>query len=802
VWSNDGSQLQNLNASNITSGTLNDARLSSNVPLKNAANVFTNTNTFTTVNGNIFNGNFFNGGLFTGTFSGSFSGDGSGLTNLNASAISHGTLGTYLGGKRYGAAFDWIRAFNGGTNLFRVRSDWAGSMWTSTDILTDSLLVTASSRFTGPVRIQNSLIANTLAGDGAGLTNLNASNITTGTLNDARLSPNVPLKNAANVFTNTNTFTTVNGTQFNGGTFTGSAFNGGTFSGSTFSGTTFNGTNFNGGTFTGTHVGTHVGDGSGLTNLNASNITSGTLNDARLSSNVALKNAANVFTQLNTFNNGIAVNRNGAPPVDVFSDFNGTSGEMAKFRWTDAGFGTIGTYLGGKRYGAAFDWIRAFNGGSDLFRVRSEWTGSMWTATDIRTDSLLVTAASRFIGPVFVSSLSGDGSGLTNLNASNISTGTLNDARLSSNVPLKNGNNVFTGINSFGTVNGTTFNGGTFNGTFLGTHIGDGSGLTNLNADNIATGTLDLARIDASTASPGQAITFDGANVVWGSGPGGASSLVLPFDQTANEPGRMFTLTNTNNIGGAVARFENNNSTNTGKVLHVETDGTGEAMEVRSTNLFNPTHALEVFSQGTISSSALRVDQDGLGVGAYMEIGNPASVNNTLVVQNFGLGRGALIQSTNSLNTSDILSVYTAGTGNTIRSEQAGTSGSAGEFYNSNAANSDYAVAVTSAGGHGIKITSNASGNGVAINMTRGAFIGSYTAINSGAAIPADYMVVHINADATGAPATATLPAGTNGQVIVLSTNDANGLLVGGTFTPSTNSRRYTYINGAWKVEF
>src|SRR5690606_9223567 len=47
-----------------------------------------------------------------------------------------------------------------------------------------------------------------------------------------------------------------------------------------------------------TFYGVITGNGSGLTALNASNIASGTLADARLSSNVALKNGANVFTQM------------------------------------------------------------------------------------------------------------------------------------------------------------------------------------------------------------------------------------------------------------------------------------------------------------------------------------------------------------------------------------------------------------------------------------------------------------------------------------------------------------------------
>lgn len=48
-------------------------------------------------------------------------------------------------------------------------------------------------------------------------------------------------------------------------------------------------------------AGSFVGNGSGLAGLNASNISAGTLADARLSTNVALRAAANNFTQANTF---------------------------------------------------------------------------------------------------------------------------------------------------------------------------------------------------------------------------------------------------------------------------------------------------------------------------------------------------------------------------------------------------------------------------------------------------------------------------------------------------------------------
>lgn len=48
-------------------------------------------------------------------------------------------------------------------------------------------------------------------------------------------------------------------------------------------------------------AGSFVGNGAGLSQLNASNINAGTLGDSFLSSNVALKNGANTFTATNTF---------------------------------------------------------------------------------------------------------------------------------------------------------------------------------------------------------------------------------------------------------------------------------------------------------------------------------------------------------------------------------------------------------------------------------------------------------------------------------------------------------------------
>jgi hypothetical protein len=193
VLSGIGSQITELNANFISSGTLSTSHLPASVAFRGSANTFSAANTFT----NAFN---------------SFTGVGTGLTGLNASNLSSGTI-------------------------------------PDARLSTNVALLSAANTFGNP--------SNSFSGSGAGLTALNASNIATGTLPDARLSANVPLESAANTFTGVNTFSNAS---------------------NSFSGI-----------------------GTGLINLNASNLVTGFVADARMSTNVPLKSSANVFTQPNSF---------------------------------------------------------------------------------------------------------------------------------------------------------------------------------------------------------------------------------------------------------------------------------------------------------------------------------------------------------------------------------------------------------------------------------------------------------------------------------------------------------------------
>ncbi len=313
-FTGDGSALSDLNATSITSGTLNDARLSGNVPLLNAASL-----------------------TFTGDISAnSFTGDGSALSDLNATSITSGTL---------------------------ADARLSGNV---------PLLNAASLTFTGDIT------ANSFTGDGSALTDLNATSITSGTLNDARLSGNVPLLNAASL-----TFT---------GDITANSF---------------------------------TGDGSALSDLNATSITSGTLADARLSSNVPLLNAASL----------------------------------------------------------------------------------------------------TFTGDITANSFTGDGSALADLNATSITSGTLNDARLSGNVTLKG--NTFNGANELVELTGS--------GALPALN---GSALTLLNHDEVRA-TIEIVSANSVTIAPGS--TF--VRVTDNGGLGARTGTTLPT-LAAGDTGKMVIVSN------------------------------------------------------------------------------------------------------------------------------------------------------------------------------------------------------------------------------------------------------------------
>jgi hypothetical protein len=182
----------------------------------------------------------------------------------------------------------------------------------------------------GNINIDGDIIAASFTGDGTNVTNVNAvtlqgndssyftnaSNISSGTLSDARLNTNVT--QAGNTFNGNNELVELNGSGalpavsgINLTNLNASAISSGTLNDLRLSpDVTIQGNTFNGPSqlLQATSLGYIPAlNGSLITSLDASNISSGTIGDNYLSSNVALLNANQTFSGNDTFSNNIAV---------------------------------------------------------------------------------------------------------------------------------------------------------------------------------------------------------------------------------------------------------------------------------------------------------------------------------------------------------------------------------------------------------------------------------------------------------------------------------------------------------------
>jgi hypothetical protein len=106
-------------------------------------------------------------------------------------------------------------------------------------------------------------------------------------------------------------------------------------------------------------------------------------------------------------------------------------------------------------------------------------------------------ASSTFFG-----AFTGNGSGLTTLNASRLTAGTVPEARLSANIARLNSNQTYSGA----VILSNTAN------IISGTFTGNASGLTGLSAANISSGTVPDGRLSANVARLSSNQTFTGAN--------------------------------------------------------------------------------------------------------------------------------------------------------------------------------------------------------------------------------------------------------------------------------------------------
>jgi len=153
-------------------------------------------------------------------------------------------------------------------------------------------------------------------------------------------------------------------------------------------------------------------------------------------------------------------------------------------------------------------------------------------------------------GTVTATSLAGDGNAITNLNATNLLTGTIPDSRLESTLDV-------TRLNTTGGVHvGGASDPGTDNlvvdGTVIATSLAaDGNAITNLNATNLLTGTVPDARLEG-TVDVTRLNSTGGVHVGGTSDPGTDNLLVDGTVTTTGMVTSTLRLTDTNQADGRV----------------------------------------------------------------------------------------------------------------------------------------------------------------------------------------------------------------------------------------------------------
>lgn len=466
--------LTDINASNITSGTISNARTTGSTSNSSSTLVLRDSN------------GSFGANVVSAA---SFSGDGTAITAINASNISSGTIAN-------------------------ARTTAASANGASTIVLRD-----ASGNFEA-----NTVNAVSLIGNASQVTAINASNISSGTIANARTTASssngastIVLRGASGEFAagaitgasfsgNGAPLTDINASNISSGTIanartTAASANGastivardagGNFSANTITATTFNGA--------------HSGNGSALTDINASNITSGTISNARTTA--ATANGASTIVLRGTSGEfsagaitGSSFTGNGAA-ISAINASNISTGTIDNARTTASsanGANTIVLRDASGDFsvdGITANWLTGNGANLSAINASNISTGTIanarTTASDANGASTIVSrdANGSFSANVITAgAISGNGSSLTAINASNISSGTIANARTTASAANGASTIVLRDANGDFAADAITAN-------FF---IGDGSNVSAINASNISSGTVNTARISGS----------------------------------------------------------------------------------------------------------------------------------------------------------------------------------------------------------------------------------------------------------------------------------------------------------------
>jgi hypothetical protein len=455
-----------IDAANLTSGSVPNARITaSNVTQHQASITGTgalNSGSITTGFGNINIG------------SSIFTGDASGLTNINASNIATGTVaGARLGGNQSMAG---VKTF--------------------TDTSASNSTVSGAVIIAGGLGVGGTVNANAFAGNGASITAINASNISTGTIADGRL----PTTQVGKTFSSDITAHSHKVGRGGGNSITNLAIAGGQ---SISSGTD--------------NMIVGVGAGAGIITGN-NNTALGNSALAALTSathNTAVGNDSQAQrTTAGNFNTSVGAQ-------SMANSTGGSSNVAVGYQALELTTGNnnigIGTLAGDSLTTGSNNIIIGYNAQPTAVNTSNEITIGTATQTNMRIPGVNLTISTTTLNFTGTTGFAGVGTSLTALNASQLTSGTVPDARISQTSVTQHQ----------AAITGT--------GALASGSITSGFGSIDIGADNLtATGTVSLGATsfnDNNITNVGS-IALDTISGDNGSSMNFASSTIVNIDNT------------------------------------------------------------------------------------------------------------------------------------------------------------------------------------------------------------------------------------------------------------------------------